>query len=315
MTTNVIFTQFSIALHVLAPILVIFSLLQKHNNFFSFIISTLILCVVALIFIKAFRWDIAGLDYKVIFAIFTILSLVVGVFRNFDLFGNLGIASITPLQLIGIFVGLICVIALAIYIYKTESSDDTVSLTSPIKSLPWIVAQGGFNIITNPHRAAKAQKHALDIVILNDNRRRAAGLLPYKLSDYVSYDKPIYSPCDGSVIGLKDGILDRPIGRGDKRNPFGNYIALYCSGYTILLAHLRSGSINVSHGDKVQKGDYLAKIGNSGNTTEPHLHIHAIKGHHEKASVIQATGDPIQLLIDGKLLVKGDGIIDMLNSD
>jgi murein DD-endopeptidase MepM/ murein hydrolase activator NlpD len=71
----------------------------------------------------------------------------------------------------------------------------------------------------------------------------------------------------------------------------------------VLLAHLRSGSVNVSSGERVAVGDFLAEMGNSGNSSEPHLHVHAQRGLPEEAAF---AGEPLALTIDGAFPVRND---------
>jgi murein DD-endopeptidase MepM/ murein hydrolase activator NlpD len=63
----------------------------------------------------------------------------------------------------------------------------------------------------------------------------------------------------------------------DRANAAGNHIVIRVNGVDIhlLLAHLKNGSVSVNIDDRVSKGQPIGKVGNSGNTTEPHLHIHA----------------------------------------
>lgn len=73
-----------------------------------------------------------------------------------------------------------------------------------------------------------------------------------------------------------DGRPDQQIGSTDGRYQSGNNIVLDIGGGNFLMmAHLSPGSIQVKVGDHVKLGQPLAKVGNSGNTTEPHLHIQA----------------------------------------
>jgi murein DD-endopeptidase MepM/ murein hydrolase activator NlpD len=78
------------------------------------------------------------------------------------------------------------------------------------------------------------------------------------------------------VTSVVDGLADQPIGSVDHKHPAGNHLVIDISGGRyIMLAHLRQGSIRVAIGDRVTAGQAIAEIGNSGNTTEPHLHIQA----------------------------------------
>jgi murein DD-endopeptidase MepM/ murein hydrolase activator NlpD len=61
----------------------------------------------------------------------------------------------------------------------------------------------------------------------------------------------------------------------DRVNLAGNFVAIDCKGVRVLLAHLKQGSVSVKSGATVTESQQLGQIGNSGNTDEPHLHVHA----------------------------------------
>ncbi len=59
----------------------------------------------------------------------------------------------------------------------------------------------------------------------------------------------------------------------------GNFVELDVgSGHYCLYAHLQPGSLKVKAGDHVKRGQVLGLLGNSGNSTEPHLHFHVTDG-------------------------------------
>ena len=91
----------------------------------------------------------------------------------------------------------------------------------------------------------------------------------------------------------------------DREHMAGNYIALDCNDVFIILAHFRKGSILVAVDDPVAIGDPLGQMGNSGNSSEPHLHIHAQRGLPENAPL---SGKPLWLTINGRFLVRNDRI-------
>ena len=63
--------------------------------------------------------------------------------------------------------------------------------------------------------------------------------------------------------------------RENTRDPAGNHVVLQLgNGEHALLAHLRRGSLRVKPGQRVRQGDALGRCGNSGNSSEPHLHFH-----------------------------------------
>ncbi len=114
---------------------------------------------------------------------------------------------------------------------------------------------------------------------------------------YYCWEQPVYAPIDGEVIQIGTGWEDhtktniwktikiwynatykfRPKeinGRLDIRPNVGNYIMIKAKkGYIVFLAHLKKESIKVEEGQFVKFGDMIGNVGNSGNSTAPHLHI------------------------------------------
>jgi hypothetical protein len=109
---------------------------------------------------------------------------------------------------------------------------------------------------------------------------------------FFGYGRPILAPARGVVVQAHDGELDH-VGRRSQLTlvPYalgqrarlrrgvaaiaGNYlvIALPDSGAFVALVHLRAGSIRVAIGDEVRVGQPIADCGNSGNSTQPHVHV------------------------------------------
>lgn len=107
------------------------------------------------------------------------------------------------------------------------------------------------------------------------------------------------------VAGQLEGgqLIDQVIGRRDRKNLAGNYVLLDCDGTEVLLAHLRQGSVAVASGQNVTQQTVLGAVGNSGNSSEPHLHLHAERGG-ERGVILN--GEAVPMLIDGRYLVRGD---------
>lgn len=108
------------------------------------------------------------------------------------------------------------------------------------------------------------------------------------LSAFYSYGAEVIAVADGLVMETKDGIPEN-IPRTDRKTNMpvplteatvnGNMIALQIGkGQYAFYVHLQPGSIRVKEGDRVRKGQLLAKLGNSGNTDGPHLHFHVGRG-------------------------------------
>ena len=95
----------------------------------------------------------------------------------------------------------------------------------------------------------------------------------------------------------------------DPENPAGNYIAIAkdTTDIVIILAHLKKDSIEVKKNDYVRQGQKLGRVGNSGNTSEPHLHIHAVKKNEDD---FLFSGMGIPMLFDGHFFVRNDTVQD-----
>ena len=179
-----------------------------------------------------------------------------------------------------------------------------IKLQFPLNSGNYYITHGGDSPVINPHYYVPAQKHALDIVKLNSLGFRAKGLLPTSLNAYNIFGDKVFSPCSGEVLSVENQIEDNKIFNTNKNKPIGNHVILYCKEHTIVLAHLKKNSVPVSIGDFTQKGDLIGQVGNSGNSSEPHLHIHAIKGKIKSQELWILKGNPIPLIFNNKFLVR-----------
>jgi hypothetical protein len=139
---------------------------------------------------------------------------------------------------------------------------------------PNTVGWGGDTPDVNYHVCAGDQRWAYDLLVTKDGETsRGDGT---KLEDYYCYGLPVLAPADGIVESRWDRDPDMPIGElGGGTDPGGNHLVmLVAPGEYLFLCHLQPGSIRVKPGDRVRAGETIAAIGNSGNTSEPHLHIH-----------------------------------------
>jgi murein DD-endopeptidase MepM/ murein hydrolase activator NlpD len=122
---------------------------------------------------------------------------------------------------------------------------------------------------------------------------------------YMTFGTPVLAPCQGKVAKVVDGHPDMTVPEMDREHMAGNYVALNCGDYFVILAHLRRGSISVATDDRVDVGDVLGEMGNSGNSSEPHLHLHAQRGLPEDAPL---GGEPLWLTINGRFLVRNERV-------
>lgn len=191
---------------------------------------------------------------------------------------------------------------------------ETVDIAPPFGPGTYLVAHGGSNVMVNVHlktldtaverfRPWQGQSRALDIFRISPWGIHKNGWLPSDPARYTTFGTPVLAPCDGEIARVVDGLEDMPVPVMDRDHMAGNHVAINCGQFFVLLAHLRSGSVNVSNGDRVAVGDFLAEMGNSGNSSEPHLHVHAQRGLPEEAAF---AGEPLALTIDGAFPVRND---------
>lgn len=150
-----------------------------------------------------------------------------------------------------------------------------IELQFPLRGGAFLIGHGGSTSAANMHHAHPQQRYALDVMKLNGFGSRASGLYPRDLRRYAIFDAEVLSPCAGAVVSVVDVLPDQAPGTLDPKNAAGNHVVVRCGDAHVMLAHLRRGSIAVRPGATVAAGQLLARVGNSGNTTEPHLHVHA----------------------------------------
>ena len=153
------------------------------------------------------------------------------------------------------------------------------------------------------HRPYVGTAHGVDLVALDHWGLRAEGIMPIDPARYVIFGRPVIAPCMGEVLAAVDGLPDMPVPKVDHDHLAGNHVILRCAGADVLLGHFRKGSLLVSTGQSLAMGDPIAQVGNSGNTSEPHLHINAMQ---PGTSDAPFAGAPIPITIDGRYLVRND---------
>ena len=157
------------------------------------------------------------------------------------------------------------------------------------------------------------QRYAIDFVAVDD-RGRTAGIRDWRTAfateppeRFYAFGRPILAPADGTVVAVHDGEVDHE-GRRSQLSlvPYalgqasrlrqgvetlaGNYLIIALAGGAfVAMAHLRSGSFRVAVGDVVATGEQVAECGNSGNSTEPHVHLQAM----DSADLSVAKGLPL----------------------
>lgn len=162
-----------------------------------------------------------------------------------------------------------------------------VVIRAPLRGGEWLAGNGPSN--TSGHRRALvpigggvhiAQRFAIDFVQLREDGRTYTGDQKDN-KNYRCYGAEALAVAGGTVVGVKDGIPENVPGLNSRAVTItletvgGNYVIVELgNGHFAFYAHLQPGSLRVKLGDKVRPGQVLGLVGNSGNSTEPHLHFH-----------------------------------------
>ena len=166
----------------------------------------------------------------------------------------------------------------------------------------WYVLWGGDSAEQNYHVTVRSQKNAFDLLIRNPWSGRNYRSDGRANQDYYAFGRPILAPVDGRVVTVIDGVADNVPGAMNPRQLIGNAVIIRTvANEYVLLAHLMNGSIAVREGQAVRAGQRLGSCGNSGNSSEPHLHLQVMDG----PSMRDATGLKAYF---GRLTVNGRSI-------
>ena len=188
-----------------------------------------------------------------------------------------------------------------------------VDLAFPFRSGFYLVANGGASERINGHLMTlrpgfarwRGESHAVDLIRVDrlGFRTRERKLLwsPASPDAYLTYGEPVYSPCRGTVEAVEQGRPDMPVPVRDRRHLEGNFVRLRCGSVVVLLAHFARKGVRVDAGQAVNPATLLGYVGNSGNTDEPHLHIHAQSPGPPSAPL---SGEPLFVTFDGRFLIR-----------
>ncbi|HEX5916804.1 MAG TPA: M23 family metallopeptidase [Nocardioides sp.] len=156
-----------------------------------------------------------------------------------------------------------------------------------------------------------ATSYAIDFVPVDEGGRTApftigSLLRPEPPDRFPGFGRPLLAPAQGVVVGVHDTAIDHPAFRGLSSVRYaltqrgraaagwdalaGNHVLIETGdGPVVAVCHLQRGSVGVQVGRRVRVGEVLGRCGNSGNSTEPHVHLQAI----DRPDVPNASAVPI----------------------
>jgi len=177
----------------------------------------------------------------------------------------------------------------------------------------WMALNSPANRVPSHGTELFGSAYAIDFVAVDERRRSASAtwssLFAAESPDaFRGYGAPILAPVEGTVVAAHDGEDDHVARRSPvtalpyllsqrarvRLGPAaiaGNHVIVAAAedGPFVLLAHLRRGSVCVGTGGRVRAGSAVGACGNSGNSTQPHVHVQAI----DSLDVATARGLPI----------------------
>ncbi|WAP50545.1 peptidoglycan DD-metalloendopeptidase family protein [Arthrobacter sp. ATA002] len=184
----------------------------------------------------------------------------------------------------------------------TSSPDRTVTVSLPFTG-KWKVENSPLRRVPSHGTHLLATTYAIDFVGVDDAGRTAPGISwrtafatePPEL--FFAFGRPVLAPVSGEVLVVHDAEEDHDARRSQLALvPYmlgqparlrsglaaigGNYILMSTAdGRAVVgVMHLQSGSVRVAPGQRVLEGEHIAACGNSGNSTQPHVHVQAMDG-------------------------------------
>ncbi len=168
-------------------------------------------------------------------------------------------------------------------------SADAIVLGPPLEGKGWVAADGCCDakrhiraLMPIDDKLVVAQRFAIDWEMINGDRKIFVGD-PKDVESYFAYGKNVLAAADAKVITAIDKYKDQVPGELPPgmtlEEADGNHIVLDLGGGKYALyAHLKPGSVKVKAGDTVKRGQVMGIVGNTGNTSAPHLHFHVMDG-------------------------------------
>jgi hypothetical protein len=175
-------------------------------------------------------------------------------------------------------------------VFSPRLNETPIAISSPVKGNNWLFVNQStlgyhfFRLFFVDGKISRGERFAFDNAQLNDKMDNLYQGDPKVNESYFNYKDTLYAVADGIVQSIKDGraenngdAQDVPLKTVDELG--GNYLVLNIgNGHYAFYAHCVPNSFMVKAGDEVKEGDPIGLLGNSGNSTAPHLHFQITDG-------------------------------------
>jgi hypothetical protein len=274
---------------------------QRHGHFLDWLFQTISFGLVLCFLWVTARWELISTHFGTALPLLLLVAVYMG-FRRRPAKKDQSPPKKLGLAISGLLIFLMLVMnGLALRGYRTPKN--IIEIASPFSGQRYIVLNGGGSPQINAHAKIVPQDYALDIVGLNAwGARKSWTGHTADLQQYEVYGDSLFSPVSGTILRVVDGLPDHLPPKKDVKNLAGNFILIGQVDLKVVLGHLRPGSIRVLEGQQVEEGAYLGQVGNSGNSSEPHLHLHIETGGQPNKPL---TGQAVPFRVNGRYLVRG----------
>src|SRR5213595_2080186 len=185
------------------------------------------------------------------------------------------------------------------------ADDKPLIIGPPLAGAGWVAANGCCNpeivhrgsVLSVNGTLYDAQRFAIDWMRFDEQGRLVHGDLA-DVHNYSDYGADVLAVADGRVVTTLNNLEDQVPGRLPDPSTInietvdGNHVVLDLGGGRFAFyAHLQKNSLRVKPGDEVKKGAVLGKLGNTGNTSAPHLHFHVM----DRPSPLASEGLPYMI--------------------
>ncbi len=268
----------------IAIIVIIYLLLFRKESNKAFLVNSIIALSFFYIIYNYLSWTFLGSIY---FKYFYVIYFVIIFLLSFKYGKIIDKSKLSIWYKIGKYTSKVALIFFISFFLIFDNSSqnnisyETINLNFPLKNGNYVIVHGGNNELLNYHIGLedRIQHRAFDIGKLDKYGSVYSSQFSNKSynEDFYIYGDSVFSPCAGIITFVRRHEKDHDPGLIEDFDLLpSNKVTIKNGENFIVLVHLKYNSIVVDSLDTVNTGDFIGLIGNSGHSSGPHLHIHAM---------------------------------------